>query len=80
MRHIFDDIRVLDFSRVLAAPTISRFFAEMGADVIKVELPPSGVHGLPESPCRCDEPDVGTRHRPQAGSMLVFSRKTFAGS
>lgn len=49
MRHIFEDIRVLDFSQVLAGPTISRFFAEMGADVIKVELPPSGdsSRGLP---------------------------------
>lgn len=42
MRHIFDDITVLDFSQVLAGPTISRCFVEMGADVIKVELPPGG--------------------------------------
>ncbi len=42
MRHIFEDIRVLDFSQVLAGPTASRFLVEMGADVIKVELPPGG--------------------------------------
>lgn len=41
-QHIFEDITVLDFSQVLAGPTISRFFVEMGADVIKVELPPAG--------------------------------------
>lgn len=42
MGHIFEGITVLDFSQVLAGPTISRFFVEMGADVIKVELPPAG--------------------------------------
>jgi crotonobetainyl-CoA:carnitine CoA-transferase CaiB-like acyl-CoA transferase len=42
MRHIFEDITVLDFSQVLAGPTISRFFAEMGAEILKVELPPGG--------------------------------------
>lgn len=42
VRHIFEGITVLDFSQVLAGPTISRFFVEMGADVIKVELPPGG--------------------------------------
>jgi crotonobetainyl-CoA:carnitine CoA-transferase CaiB-like acyl-CoA transferase len=49
VQHIFDGIRVLDFSQMLAGPTISRFFAEMGAEVIKVELPPAGdaSRGLP---------------------------------
>ncbi len=42
MRHIFEGITVLDFSQVLAGPTISRFFVEMGAEVVKVELPPGG--------------------------------------
>jgi crotonobetainyl-CoA:carnitine CoA-transferase CaiB-like acyl-CoA transferase len=42
VRHIFEGITVLDFSQVLAGPTISRFFVEMGAEVIKVELPPGG--------------------------------------
>ena len=33
---------MLDFSQVLAGPTLTRLMAEMGAEVIKVELPPGG--------------------------------------
>ena len=35
-------IRVLDFTQYLAGPTITRFMAELGADVIKVEQAPGG--------------------------------------
>ncbi|MQA84292.1 MAG: CoA transferase [Streptosporangiales bacterium] len=40
--HIFDGVRVLDFTQVLAGPTVTRLMAEMGAEVLKVELPPRG--------------------------------------
>lgn len=39
---ILSDYTVIDFTHVLAGPTATRMFAEMGADVIKVELPPLG--------------------------------------
>ena len=40
--HILDGYKVLDFTQVLAGPTITRLMAEMGAEIIKVELAPNG--------------------------------------
>jgi hypothetical protein len=34
--------RVLDFTQYLAGPTVTRLMAEMGADIIKVEIAPMG--------------------------------------
>jgi crotonobetainyl-CoA:carnitine CoA-transferase CaiB-like acyl-CoA transferase len=43
--HVLDGYRVLDFSQVLAGPTVTRLMAEMGAEIIKVEIPPTGDFG-----------------------------------
>jgi crotonobetainyl-CoA:carnitine CoA-transferase CaiB-like acyl-CoA transferase len=39
---ILDGYKVLDFTQVLAGPTTSRYMAELGAEIIKVELAPTG--------------------------------------
>ncbi|MEX2481474.1 MAG: CoA transferase [Gammaproteobacteria bacterium] len=39
---ILEGIRVVDFTQYLAGPTVGRLMAEMGAEIIKVELAPGG--------------------------------------
>ncbi|MFN0089218.1 MAG: CaiB/BaiF CoA transferase family protein [Acidimicrobiales bacterium] len=41
-RRMLEGVRVLDLTQYLAGPTITRLMAELGADVIKVEVAPGG--------------------------------------
>ncbi len=42
MKHILGGVTVLDFTQFIAGPVMTRAMAEMGAEVIKVELAPNG--------------------------------------
>ena len=42
MQNALDGVTVADFSRVLAGPLATMVLADLGADVVKVELPPGG--------------------------------------
>lgn len=43
-KHILAGIRILDFTQWLAGPQATRLMVDLGAEVIKVELPPKGEH------------------------------------
>jgi crotonobetainyl-CoA:carnitine CoA-transferase CaiB-like acyl-CoA transferase len=42
LRGVLDGYKVLDFTQYVAGPTVTLMMAEMGAEVIKVELAPNG--------------------------------------
>jgi CoA:oxalate CoA-transferase len=41
-KHIFEGVRIIDVTQYLAGPVATRLFVDLGAEVIKVELPPGG--------------------------------------
>lgn len=41
-KHVLEGYKILDFSQIVAGPTCTLMMAEMGAEVIKVELAPAG--------------------------------------
>ncbi|HZO82104.1 MAG TPA: CoA transferase [Candidatus Binataceae bacterium] len=40
--HVLDGYKILDFTQFIAGPTVTRMMAQMGAEVIKVEIAPGG--------------------------------------
>ena len=41
-QHLLSGYKVLDFTQVLAGPTATRLMAEVGAEIIKLEMAPNG--------------------------------------
>src|ERR1700689_3077742 len=41
-KHVLDGYKALDFTQFVAGPTVTKLMAEMGAEVIKVEIAPGG--------------------------------------
>ena len=41
---LLDGYKVLDFTQFVAGPTVTKLMAEMGAEIIKIELAPNGDH------------------------------------
>ncbi|RLA45187.1 MAG: hypothetical protein DRR06_07895 [Gammaproteobacteria bacterium] len=41
-KHILDGYKIIDFTQYLAGPSATRLMAEMGADIVKVEVAPHG--------------------------------------
>jgi crotonobetainyl-CoA:carnitine CoA-transferase CaiB-like acyl-CoA transferase len=41
-KHLLDGYKVLDFTQFVAGPTVTKLMAEMGAEIIKIELAPTG--------------------------------------
>ena len=39
-KHILDGYKIIDFTQYLAGPSATRLMAEMGAEIIKVEIAP----------------------------------------
>jgi crotonobetainyl-CoA:carnitine CoA-transferase CaiB-like acyl-CoA transferase len=48
-KHVLEGYKALDFTQFVAGPTVTKLMAEMGAEVIKVELAPDGdrSRGMP---------------------------------
>jgi crotonobetainyl-CoA:carnitine CoA-transferase CaiB-like acyl-CoA transferase len=58
-----DGVRVLEMARVVAAPTVGRILAQLGADVIKIDRDPSLSRALMKEPMQHHQLNRGKRTR-----------------
>src|SRR5690606_26993509 len=73
--HLLTGIRVLDFTRALAGPSCSRMFAEMGAEVLKIEAAPKGDLTRAVSKMRADRSFYYVQQNLNKKSLCIDLRK-----
>jgi len=78
IRDSLRDVRVLDFSHVLAGPVCSMMLADLGADVVKIE-PPSGELGRQIGPPWINGESVANLSVNRNKRSLAIDLKTDAG-
>jgi crotonobetainyl-CoA:carnitine CoA-transferase CaiB-like acyl-CoA transferase len=72
---MLEGYKVLDFTQALAGPTATRYLAQMGAEVIKVELAPNGDLAR-AVPFMRDGRSATTCSRIAARRVFVLTRKS----
>ena len=66
-----DGVRVLDLSRILAAPFATQLLGDLGADVIKVERPGTGDDARQYGPPFLDNPRARYVRQPPRAMLRV---------
>lgn len=70
-----EDIRVIDLTRIYAGPYCSMLFADMGAEVIKIE--PPGGEIIRDNPPLVKEGENGPHDRSRSGYFLNLNRNKY---
>lgn len=65
-RGAFTGIKVIEYGAMVSAPYCGKLFADMGADVIKVEGPPAG------DPARARGPFPGDEPHPERSGLFLY--------
>ncbi|MGD0627246.1 MAG: CoA transferase [Thermodesulfobacteriota bacterium] len=68
-------IRVLDLTRIFAGPYCSMLFADMGAEVIKIEPPEGEI--IRDNPPLVEEGEGGPHDRSRSGYFLTLNRNKY---
>ncbi len=74
-KHLLSRFRVLDLTRAVAGPTCTRMFAELGAEVIKIESAPDGDMARSISKLRNERSLYYIQHNLNKKSVCIDFRK-----
>jgi len=70
-----EGIRILDLTRIYAGPYCSMLFADMGADVIKIEPPEQEL--IRDNPPLVKQGEGGPHDRSRSGYFLTLNRNKY---